>query len=221
MQTITVESFNGKNELVVGGIKSVNNHRWAHRILIEGMVRMDGSELSAGSVVIFPEGSVCRIPEKDIELTGCMELLVTEIFTIIVVFKQEAEIEVHMNELSKIVESDENADINFTEVDLSYDSGTITGTIGPLNFSLGINMNRENFTESYFFMGASVFGVKIVDAKLDIHNTHYRIGTEIKKCKVTGEVGVDFDKGEVYIEVEIKLMNKTLWHERCVIFSWG
>jgi hypothetical protein len=96
---------------------------------------------------------------------------------------------------------DANADfINAKEIENSILSmpRNSSGSWGPFSWEADFHFDPSDITNSYAVLKLSVYGVNIINGRLDKNNPKLSADLTVAGVGVKGEVGIDFAKRNVY-----------------------
>ena len=170
---------------------------------LEGPVKVDGTEIPSGARIDFGDGAV----EFDKEsANGDVKLSWNDQGAFLQCFKAAN------NGLMKINACDLQ--------DAPHNLGAFNGSIGPFNYDIDVHIDTDNIMNSYFYVVLSVFGINLVNVRLDANNPKVTIDASVLGVGVEGTVGVDFSGCRVYAEITLKYLfgQKTYTFD---IYNWG
>lgn len=75
-----------------------------------------------------------------------------------------------------------------------------SGSFGPISWDVDFHIDWQDFTKSYAYIKVYVFGIKIIDGRLDFSNPKISADLTVAGVGVTAEVGIDFDKRRIYFK---------------------
>ncbi len=77
------------------------------------------------------------------------------------------------------------------------------GSYGPITWNADFCMNFQDLSKSYAYIELFVFGINIIDGRLDAANPKISVALNVAGCGVKGTVGIDFDKCNIYFNGSI------------------
>jgi hypothetical protein len=108
------------------------------------------------------------------------------------------------NDANVIVTSDD--DIKAIENSILSMPRNASGSLGPFSWSATFHFNPSDIKNSYAALQLSVFGVSIINGRLDKNNPQITADLTVLGNGVNGEVGIDFDKRRVYFKGYVKII---------------
>lgn len=208
METIKIITGTSTKTLEVAAIYSImaifkRNRVW----LLKGPIMLDGKELPADSDLNF---GYATIEMSNQTVSGNVTLFVDQ--------QGGATIRcsVPMAEgnaltLNKAVEA----------FGASFDLNDVHGDVGPfISYDLEVHLDTDDFKKSYFAATVKVFGVKVIDTRLDSDHPEISFGGDVGIAGVKISVGVDFNGGRVYLDADISYFGS---HKKysATLYSWN
>lgn len=208
MKSMEIVTNNSTVKLDAANIAEIKNEPWGLSLSLGRPVYLDGKEVLTGSNIVFPEGTVFRVPGREVTCSGRTELMVTELFS---------ELQVYVGQTP----NNSNEVVSVKGIDYQdLNEGRISGKFGPFQFTVDAHLDLSDIYQSHFYVTMTVFGVKIVDCKLDLNNPNIQIGAEVLGVGVIGEVGIDFNKSCIYAKITLKyLIGKQDFN--FILYSWA
>lgn len=103
---------------------------------------------------------------------------------------------------------------------LATQFGPYSGSVGPFNYEITVNLDFENPLNSKFYVKLTFMGVTLLNVQLDANNPTVGIDLSVAGIGVEGTVGVDFASCRVYAAITLKAFIYTKRYE-FDIYNWG
>jgi len=93
-----------------------------------------------------------------------------------------------------------------------------SGSWGPISWNITIHIDYQNIMNSYAEAEISVFGVSIINGRIDVKNPTIKVDLTVAGVGVKAELGIDFEKRIIYLKgtlnfiVYSKDFNITIFH---------
>jgi hypothetical protein len=75
-----------------------------------------------------------------------------------------------------------------------------SGSWGPISWNVTVNIDYQNILNSYADVKISIFGIKIIDGRIDFKNPSIKVDLTVLGVGVKAELGIDFEKRKIYFK---------------------
>ena len=104
--------------------------------------------------------------------------------------------------------------------DAPHSLSAIHGSFGPFDYNIDVHLDTSDYSQSYFYIELSIWGIHLINAHLDANNPKVTIDASVLGAGVEGTLGVDFNSCRVYVDITLKYIidQKTYSFD---IYNWS
>lgn len=201
---IIIKQIGSNNEFKVldESVSKLTQFKWGFAMILKQPVTLNGASLPLDS---SSDLGICTVQLENSEDTylGNVELITNSDNVYLRI---------------KTLETNQTDFLQMTDAEVS--DVTYSGSFGPFNYSVNVNIDLGNPMASSFIVKLTCMGITLADVQLDAQHPVISLGASISGIGITGELGVNFNEQRIYVAATIKYLigNKKYNFD---LYHWG
>ena len=99
----------------------------------------------------------------------------------------------------QVLNSSEQMSTNYLEM-VNDNRMSYNGSWGPISWDCDFHIDLDNIMASYAYVKVSVFGINVIDVRIDANNPKVTVDMTVAGVGVKMELGIDFNERLIYLK---------------------